>query len=177
MSKTIRVNVLSESSLKKAINELQQYEKRVIDKTQAFARRLAMEGVQYARTNIVNMDAVDTSELLNSITSAGNNFHQGAVFFIMATSSHAVFVEFGTGYIGKDIPYKGVFPDGLGWQYVSGSQVTANALKGIYGWFYVGKDGKVHFTAGMESRPFMWDTARELQANVEKIAKEVFGNG
>ena len=46
---------------------------------------------------------------------------------------------------------------------------------GRVGWIYPTDDGGFRFTEGMQSRPFMYETALELQREFPRIAKEVFG--
>ena len=49
------------------------------------------------------------------------------------------------------------------------------ALKsGQYGWFYKGKDGKVYWCEGMDSRPFMYNTSMELLSVVKTEAEKIF---
>ena len=58
---------------------------------------------------------------------------------------------------------------------VSGWKYDVNE-HGESGWFYY-RDGEWHWTKGMPSRPFMYETDLELILEISKIAKEVFGNG
>ena len=63
-------------------------------------RRLAEEGVEVAQGNIASLDAIFTGELFNSIhVKDGGSTKDSAVFFVVADSGHAAFVEFGTGQI------------------------------------------------------------------------------
>lgn len=41
------------------------------------------------------------------------------------------------------------------------------------GWYYF-KDGDWHWTKGMPSRPFMYQTGMDLRARIESVAREVF---
>lgn len=45
---------------------------------------------------------------------------------------------------------------------------------GQYGWFYKGKDGKVYWCEGMDSRPFMYNTSMELLSVVKTEAEKIF---
>ena len=54
---------------------------------------------------------------------------------------------------------------------------TITTVDGEKGWFYF-KNGEWHWTKGMPSRPFMYNTASELR-NIEtitRIARRVFGD-
>ena len=41
-------------------------------------------------------------------------------------------------------------------------------------WYYDEKQGRKRWTKGMPSRPFMYETARDLERKVVEIAREVF---
>lgn len=68
-------------------------------------------------------------------------------FIISVDSDYAEYVEYGTGIVGSNNPH----PKPINWQY----DVNAH---GDEGWKYIGDDGKLHWTKGMPSRPFMYDT-------------------
>ena len=85
---------------------------------------------------------------------------------VRADTTYAVFVEYGTGVVGASNPHPA--PDN--WRY----DVNSHGEKG---WVYKSeRDGKFHWTKGMPSRPFMYDTIRELERNLDSIASEVFSN-
>ena len=72
-------------------------------------------------------------------------------------------MEYGTGVRGKNSPHPKP-PEG--WIY----DVNEH---GEEGWWYMGDDGELHWTRGMPSRPFMYDTAKELRENTKEIIKGV----
>lgn len=171
----ITLNPLSQSSVQNAIKALQSYQDSLTYKCQLLAEKLAEKGVEIARVQIADLDAIFTSELLQSVHSEyRGSIKGGGVWAVVADSSHALYVELGTGVIGKANPYKGTLPEGVDWQYASGKTIRQLA-DGRYGWFYKGKDGKWYFTEGMPSRPFMYNTANELRSIIVSTAKEVFG--
>lgn len=171
----ITLNPLLQSSIQNAIKALQSYQDSLTYKCQLLAEKLAEKGVEIARVQIADLDAIFTSELLQSVHSEyRGSIKGGGVWAIVAGSKHAAFVEFGTGVIGKANPYKGTLPEGVDWQYASGKTIRQLA-DGRYGWFYKGKDGNWYFTEGMPSRPFMYNTANELRSIIVSTAKEVFG--
>lgn len=173
--KTIKLNYFSQISVQNAIKALQSYQDNLTYKCQLLAEKLAEKGVEIARVQISDLDAVFTSELLQSVHSEyKGSVKGGGVWAVVADSKHAAFVEFGTGIIGKANPYKGTLPEGVDWQYASGKTIRQLA-DGRYGWFYKGKDGNWYFTEGMPSRPFMYNTANELRSIIVSTAKEVFG--
>ena len=158
-------------------------------KVDLLAKRLAEKGVAIAQTNIATYDAIFTGELISSIEARYGGSTKGtAVFYVVADSEHAVWVEFGTGQMGLENPYPYPFPEGVEWNYNTGKKIQKATediyvkdysepyiKKGDYFWVYIGEDGKLHISKGMPSRPFMYETAVELMTEIVKTAKEVFG--
>jgi hypothetical protein len=89
---------------------------------------------------------------------------EAGIGIIRANAPYAVYVEFGTGVIGKSNPH----PAPEGWKY----DVNEHGDKGW--WYFNERDQKWHWTKGMASRPFMYNTLQELQREAEKIARRVF---
>jgi len=164
---------LSPSSIQRLKQDLTAYRNDLPNKANLLAQRLADKGVKIAKTQIAELNAVFTGELLSSVHT--EHLHSGqslAVFAVVVSSSHALFVEFGTGQRGEEEPYPYPFPPGVDWEYNSGP--TIFELKpGQYGWFYP-RDGQWYFTQGMPARPYMYETFLELKLLVEQTAKEVF---
>lgn len=177
MPKKITINALSKSSIENAIKQLRAYQNDLTYKCQLLAEKLAENGVEIARVQIADLDAIFTSELLSSIHAEyKGSTKDGSVWSVVAGTDHAMFVEFGTGIVGKQSPYPGELPDGVSWEYASGKTIRQLA-DGRYGWFYKDDDGQWWFTDGMPSRPFMYYTSIQLRDIVLKTAKEVFENG
>lgn len=155
MGKTININLFDQKSIQAAVKALKDYENSLTYKCRLLAETLAEKGIEIARVQIADLDAIFTSELLQSIHAEYvGSVKGGGVWAVVAGTDHAAFVEFGTGVVGKQSPYKGNLPEGVDWQYASGN-----------------------FTEGMPSRPFMYLTAIELRKIVLQTAKVVFGNG
>ena len=177
MPKKITINALSKSSIENAIKQLRAYQNDLTYKCQLLAEKLAENGVEIARVQIADLDAIFTSELLSSIHAEYKGSTKGgSIWSVVAGTYHAMFVEFGTGIVGKQSPYPGELPDGVSWEYASGKTIRQLA-DGRYGWFYKDDDGQWWFTDGMPSRPFMYYTSIQLRDIVVKTAKEVFENG
>lgn len=167
-------NDLSVSGIEQLKKELLNYKNvELRQKVNTLVRLLAEKGVLIAQANITSYDAIFTGELLSSISAKnGGGINGTAIFYIVADSKHAVFVEFGTGQIGYEAPYPYPLPPGVDWEYNSGKTIF-EISPGQYGWFYP-KGDKWYFTQGMPSRPFMYETAMELQELILKTAREVF---
>lgn len=167
---------LSVSSIRQLQKDLTDYRDSLTYKCRLLAERLAEKGVDIAKIMVVDLDAVFTKELYNSLHSEKiGDTPYGAIFAVVTDSSHAAFCEFGTGQFGEDKPYPYPLPEGVSWDYNVGKTIRKNAVTGRYYWFYPGKDGKWHYTEGMPARPFMFLTSLELQKEVVEIAKEIFG--
>jgi hypothetical protein len=178
---------LSASGIRKLRGELTNYKNNILQqKIDTFAKLLSEKGVNIAQMQIADYNAIFTGELISSIKSDYGGSKLGtAIFYVVADSKHAVFVEFGTGQEGLESPYPSSFPNGIDWEYNKGDsirQATENIYVhgelfvsvGEYFWSYIGEDGKLHITKGMPSRPFMYETWAQLITIVEQTAKEVF---
>lgn len=154
---------LDPGSLERAAQEVKKYAMELDEKVEALIRKLAERGAMVAKVQLAALDAVYTGELLSSIEGIYNE--KDHVGIVRAGAPYAIFVEYGTGVIGAGSPH----PKPDGWQY------DANG-HGDEGWVYLNeRDGKYHWTRGYQSRPFMYNTARELERECVNIAKEVFG--
>lgn len=176
MEKKILKSDLSVSGLQSLQKDLERYRDSLTYKCRLLAEKLSERGVEVARVQIANLDAIFTGELIQSLHSEYKGSTQyGAIFAVVTDSKHAAYVCFGTGWKGKNSPYPYPLPDGVSWEYNTGKTIQYNSKKGTYYWFYPGKDGLWHYTEGLPSRPFMYLTSLELQKEVVKIAQEVFG--
>lgn len=174
MAKKITIT-LSQKSIQDAISQIKAYQNDLTYKCQLLAEKLAEKGVDIAQTYVASLDAVFTYELNSSIHAEYvSDIKGGGVWAVVAGTDHAMFVEFGTGIVGKRSPYPGKLPDGVDWQYASGKTIRQLA-DGRYGWFYQDDYGEWWFTEGMPSRPFMYYTSIQLRDIVVKTAREVFG--
>lgn len=167
---------LSQKGIEKLIKDLKDYRDVTLpNKIQEISRKLATEGVSVAKIQIHKYNAIFTSELVNSIAEKmGAQTKTRSVFFVVADSEHAVFVEFGTGQMGEEAPYPYPMPEGFDWKYNTG-QTIFEVSPGQYGWFYQ-KDGQTYFTQGMPARPFMYETTMDLYTKVTSIVKEAFSS-
>ena len=167
---------LSISSIRNLQKELEKYRDSLTYKTRLLAEKLSERGVEIARVQIADLDAIFTGKLIQSLHSEyKGSAPYGAIFAVVTDSKHCAFVEFGTGQRGEDKPYPYPLPEGVSWDYNVGNTIRQNTVTGRYYWFYPGQDGKWHYTEGMPARPFLYNTSMELIREVPKIAKEVFG--
>ena len=163
MAKTVIKFKLDEKDIDRAIREVKQFKKEFLEKCDRLVEALTDRGADIAKVQVAQLDAVYTGELKNSI----EGYYSPAtnVGIIKAGAYYAAYVEFGTGVVGS----RSAHPNPQGWQYDVNSH-------GDSGWVYYDDDsGKFRWTKGFKSRPFMYNTARELERMCSKIAKEVFG--
>ena len=169
--KTISVR-LDPSEIAKAIGEIQEYQKEIERKSRMFVEKLTDFGAEIARVKIVSLGANYSGELLSSVDGYFSPLLNTG--FVRVTSDHAAFVEFGTGVVGQNSPHKnGEYLAAAAWGYATGPKIFTTK-DGRVGWIYPTDDGSFRFTEGMKSRPFLYETALELQNRFPEIAKEVF---
>lgn len=174
MAKKITIT-LSQKSIQDAISQIKAYQNDLTYKCQLLAEKLSENGVEIARLQLADLDAIFTTELISSVHAEYKGSVKGGdIWAVVAGTDHAMFVEFGTGIVGKRSPYPGNLPEGVDWRYASGKTIRQLA-DGRYGWFYQDNNGEWWFTEGMPSRPFMYYTSIQLRDIVVKTAKEVFG--
>lgn len=167
MAKKIEIS-LNSKSIKDGIRQLKEYQAEVVLKTKLLAEKLAEKGVEMAKLKIREFDAIYTGELLASIEKTpGGVIENGSTWYVYTGCPWAKFVEFGTGIVGAQNRHEAAGI--VGWKY----DVNSHGEKG---WFYF-RENEWHWTKGMPSRPFMYETAAELTQIVAQAAKEVFGNG
>lgn len=163
MAKTVIKFKLDEKDIDRAIREVEQFKKGFLEKCNRLIETLTDQGAEIAKVQVVQLDAEYTGELKNSIE--GYYSPTTKVGIIRAGAYYAAYVEFGTGVVGS----RSAHPNPQGWQYDVNSH-------GDSGWVYYDDDsGEFRWTKGFKSRPFMYNTARELEKTCSKIAKEVFG--
>lgn len=154
---------LNTKDINRAIRQVERFKKSFIEKCNRLVEVLTDEGTEIAKLKVAELDAVYTGELMNSIEGYYSPSLQAGI--IKAGAYYAIYVEFGTGVVGSQSPH----PNPQGWQYdVNGH--------GDEGWvYYDDESGKFSWTRGFKSRPFMYNTARQLEKECKRIVEEVFG--
>ena len=169
--KTISVR-LDPNEISDAIEEIRGYQKEVERKTRLLVQKLVDLGAEIVRVKVVSMGAFYSGALLSGV----GGYYSPALNagFVRVTSDHAAFVEFGTGVVGQNSPHQnGEYLARASWDYASGPRIFTTK-SGRVGWIYPTKDGHFVFTEGMKSRPFLYQSALELQAKFPQIVMEVF---
>ena len=172
MRTEIRIDLNEKNGIAKGIRKLETYKKRVENNTRLLVQRLTDYGAEIVRIKIVNMGAYYSGELFSGV----NGYYSPSLNagFVKVTSDHVAFVEFGTGVVGQNSPHKnGEYLSLAAWKYASGTKIFTTK-NGRVGWIYPTDNGEFRFTEGMVSRPFMYETALELENSFGKLAREVF---
>ncbi|HHZ02041.1 MAG TPA: HK97 gp10 family phage protein [Tissierellia bacterium] len=148
---------LTTRSIEDAIKEVKEYKRKLNDRVKALIRELVDKGVEIAKAQVRDLGAVYTGQLEESIT--GFFDEETGLGIIRTDCPYAIYVEFGTGVVGERNPH----PEPIeGWQY----DVNEHGDKGW--WYFNERDQKWHWTKGMVSRPFMYNTLQLLRAEAEK---------
>lgn len=155
---------LSQKEIQLAIQEIESYKQDLNRKCQLLVQTLTEQGIEIAKVNVRTLGAFYTGELEASI----NGYYSPSLGtgIIYADSFYAVWAEFGSGIQGKSTQHPKASESGY---------VYDVNDHGQEGWVYFNtRDGKFHWTDGMPSRPFLYNTVMELDLICEKIAKQVF---
>lgn len=148
----------------KALKELAEYEKELVDKTRLVVEKLGFLGatnasLEYARAITDQNDVQVDMEWVNTNTMR-----------IRASGTQVLFIEFGAG-----VTYGYGHPEADKFGYGAG---TFPSNKGHWddpsGWWY-SKDGESRHTYGNPPSASMYNTARKLEQEVQRVVKEVFG--
>ena len=175
MKKRVIKVSLNERSIDRAIKELNDYKKWLLDKTKEFVKALADEGVEIANTKFAKAVYDGTNDVSCSVEERGD----GKVA-VVAVGGATLFIEFGTG-----VKYPDNHPE-------AGEHGMVRGGYGYHlgrlenGWRYTGNPGsngevitegkhagEVH-TYGNPANMCMYLTVRELQDKFEEIARRVY---
>ncbi len=179
MSRTINFN-LSEQSVRNAIRELEQAKMELLSKVQTYVSRLAELGIQTAESNVGNFGRYIT------FSAEFEPIETGCKGIVLATEtgkivsrwktsdgektadvSPLLMAEFGAGHKAqnpKNVPGvgQGTFPN----------QTHANDPSG---WYWRDMNDVLHHSTGITPTMPMYKAFVEMEQNILRIAKEVFG--
>lgn len=167
MSQLILKNIditLDPASIQNAINEINELRDGLINGLATLAEQLTQHGEVVAKMYVARWSAIDTGNLVDSIVGEyDKGKHEGT---ISTGVEYAVYVEFGTGIVGAGASHP--LSGELGIEYDRNNH-------GSGGWWYPSEKGwyqpengpRLAWTKGMPSRPFMYDTMRELERVAE----------
>ncbi len=157
---------LGVNGINEVIRGIRQYKQNLKRKAQNIVSALMEEGVDICTAEIISLDIYDTGKLLQGLN--GYTDLQANKAVIKVDCDYAVFIEFGTGIPGRNSGYVGKAITKTAYKHLGGTHYVTLS-DGTLGWFYRGDDGKMHFTKGQASRPFMYNTAERLKDLIWRI--------
>lgn len=174
---SIDINLFKRGDVTRAIREVGAVEEKLRNGLDNLCRKLLDEGVNVAKAQLMAFPAVDTGALMASI-GHGAYDPQSKTGIIYAGAYYAFYVEYGTGPIGAANPHPNV-TNGTGSSFAVMSRDGRRTYEGYNaakpGWYYYGDDGQWHYTEGMPSRPFMYNTMMTLKDKAEQEGAKVIG--
>lgn len=184
-TKTITFS-LDPGSIERAAREVEKFAEQLREIIAELVQRLTEEGKSIASVKVIEMGAIDSSDLLNSID--GYYSEDTRTGIICARSYHAFFVEYGTGIIGASNSHPEMSGEWAppvityGEHSYSGYDTYEHGSRGWWypsekGWYIPKRgDGSVSlaWTKGMRARPFMYQTFKELERMSADIYNELF---
>ena len=176
----LTINLSKKGELQNAIDALEDYRKRLVDKETLFCQRLAEIGVTAATAKLstgegdssraasFSIDFVADGERVSctlSITSTPNILEDGRIYYPHLGWEFAAGIYYNNGNIHPKAHELGMgvgtFPD------------QRNALYDH--WWYRDEGGNLHFSRGTQATMPMHTAVVEMIQNIETIAKEVYG--
>ncbi|MEG1106681.1 MAG: hypothetical protein RSD63_08225 [Eubacterium sp.] len=169
---------LRTASIQRSIRELESYKGELSVKIDHFMKFIAYEAEKYCKS--ICPVGLGTGEggghLRDSIKAVYDPSTK--IITVRAGSYWAVFVEYGTGIVGKNSPH----PDPGSWKYRGTeywvypiTRSTYEAMKSEGMPVSMNKSGQCFAaTKGMESRPFMYMTAQFINDLIDKKARSFF---
>lgn len=168
MKKKITLDVFRWNT-RDAIRAIENYQKWIEDKVGELVNRLADVGLQVAKASFQTAKYDGTNDVSVSVENRGEN-----TVAIVAIGSSTLFIEFGSGYmLGYGHPEAGEHGMGPGTYPGKGHWNDPN------GW-YLPKDVQaetgVKKSYGNPPAGAMYGARKEIEIEVERIAREVFGS-
>ncbi len=158
---------LGVNGIEQLIKGVEQYKQNLKKQAALLVDSITAAGVDMCRAEVLRLKIFDTGELYSKVN--GYTDLQAGKGFIRVDCDYAVFIEFGTGVPGKSSGYVGTAISKTAYRHMGGTHYVT-LPNGRVGWFYPGDDGKMHFTEGQSSRPFMYNTAQQLRDYVRGLS-------
>ena len=178
--KTIEISLNQEGSVKSAIKELRAYRKSINNKTRSFVSRLITVGIRTARLNTGKYGEVIAFErdihqkdnvVIGKLIAVGQPIY-GMRKNELVEANPVLLAEFGSGWEAKVLDK----PKGL--NVGQGTFPGQTHAFNPQGWYYVSvEDGETYHTYGERPTFPMHAAMLAMLFDIDRIAKEVFGNG
>lgn len=166
----ITVNPFDTNSIKKAIDDLQNYKIGMERKEALFVKRLSDVGLNVASVKFANADYAG----VNDVKVRSNCI--GTKATIIADGQAVAFIEFGTGVTHPESPLglyqHGTYGQGKGkqsmWGYYGEPGTSGKVIKSVNG------KGNLCLTSGNDPAMAMYDAILRMTEQITNIAVEVF---
>lgn len=156
---------LDDKSISNAIKELNRYKKWVDEKTKLLIEKLAIIGAHEASVRFASAMYDGDNDVAVEVGPTENGW------VITASGEAVCFIEFGAGvYHNPSEPYPNPRPDG-----VVGIGEYGQGKGKRQAWGYYDEAGNLVITRGNPAAMPMWYATTEMEREVLRIAKEVFG--
>lgn len=174
MKKRVIKVSLNEQSIDRAIKELDNYKKWLVDKTKEFLKALADEGVQIASAKFAKAVYDGTNDVSCSVEERGEN-----KIAVVAVGSATLFIEFGTG-----VKYPDNHPEAAEHGMRRGEYGAGHGKQQTWGYYGEAGTNGVEFTKpngntvvlthGNPANMSMYETVKHLEGILPRLAQEVF---
>ena len=154
----MKINAFDLDSVMSAINILKSYRQTLDTGLKTSISELTKKGYEY----MISIVPEDTGNLKSSITWDFSVINQKGTITI--GTDYAVFVEYGTGVVGKNFPH----PDPKNWQY----DVNEHGVKGW--WYFDDNQDRFRWTRGRSASAFVYKTMKFLEKQAPKEVRIKF---
>lgn len=178
--KTINIDLNEKNGIKAAKSELRQYRKKIVTKTRSFVSRLITVGIKTARMNTGKYGEVIAFErdihqkdnaIIGKLIAVGQPIY-GMRKNELVEANPVLLAEFGSGWEAK------VLDKPAGLNVGQGTFPGQTHAFNPQGWYYVSlEDGETYHTYGERPTFPMHAAMTAMLFDIDRIAKEVFGNG
>lgn len=167
---------LSDTGLRDAERQIQEYKTTLNKKAQEFAKALADKGLDVVKVRFANAQYAGSNDVSCHVE------QNGAACSIIAEGKSVAFIEFGTGVMHS--AYGGELPNGVGehgtygkengkhkrWYYYGESGNAGTPVKEVDG------KGQLNYTSGNDAAMAMWGAVEEMASQVEATWREVWNS-
>lgn len=169
MNRKFSINALTGEGLDEAIKGLEDYQKRLDDKAKELVTKLSEIGLKVAKVMFSTARYDGDNDVSVSIEERGD-----AARAVVATGKATLYLEFGSGYMmGYGHPEAGEYGMGPG-TWSDGPQGKGH-WKDPDGWYLPKSKGGGH-SFGNPPAAAMYSARKEIEMEIARIAREVFGS-
>lgn len=173
MSKRVISFGLSESEIDRAMQELNDYKRELIRKTELLQKKVTerlREEAQRGFNGAVVDDLLRGGQKLAQVKVTVGN--RGDITLVIANGEDAVWVEFGAGVYHNGTPGTSPHPHGAELGMLIGGYGKGNGKKEVWGYY---DGGELKLTHGTPARMPMTRAVTTVLNDIQSIVKEVWG--